>query len=242
MRREHSLIIVVIVVILVLVPAALIFWSSPSVRSDKMYQVSEFDALLGGNYSAHSDVKTLLNNGDIGLGTFTGLDGEMIIVDGKCYKATVDGKVVQVRNDATTPFAQVTFFGTDGYINASGRLNMTALEERLGSEFSQNDTFVFILIDGTFPEMRVRSVPAQTPPYPPLADVINEQAIFDYKNVSGSLVGLWSPIYAGTLSYAGFHFHFISDDRSKGGHVLGFESDNASASIDYTDGLEMVLG
>jgi acetolactate decarboxylase len=241
MRRDFSLLIVIMAAFLIVVPSAMILLDSQEDRSDRLYQVGEFDSLLGGNYTARSNVETLLSNGDIGLGTFTGLDGEMIVLDGHCYQATVDGKVAQAKDNATTPFAQVTFFDHDGYVNASGILNMTALEEVLVSEFVRSDTFVFIRIDGTFPEMKVRSVPGQALPYPPLADVVNEQVIFDHQNITGTLVGLWSPGYAGTLSYAGFHFHFISDDRTKGGHVLGFESDNASASIDYTNGLEMHL-
>ncbi len=227
--------------ILIVIPSVMIFSHSPEFKGDRLYQVGEFDSLLGGNYSSRSDVKSLVNNGDFGLGTFTGLDGEMIVVDGKCYQATVDEKVVQVKGDATTPFAQVTYFDRDGYVNSSGLLNMTALEGVLESGFARNDTFVFIRIDGTFPEMKVRTVPIQVEPYPPLADVVSEQVVFDYQNVTGTLIGLWSPGYAGTLSYAGFHFHFISEDRTKGGHVLGFESDGASASIDYTDGLEVDL-
>ncbi len=241
MRRDFFLLAVVGAAILIVVPSVMIFSHGPELKGDRLYQVGEFDSLLGGNYSARSDVKLLMSKGDLGLGTFTGLDGEMIVIDGKCYQATVDEQVVQVNGDATTPFAQVTFFDRDGYVNSSGLLNMTALEGVLESGFARNDTFVFIRIDGMFPEMKVRTVPIQIEPYPPLADVVSEQVVFDYQNVTGTLIGLWSPGYAGTLSYAGFHFHFISEDRTKGGHVLGFESDGASASIDYTDGLEVDL-
>jgi acetolactate decarboxylase len=237
MRRDFSLIAVVLVATLIIVPSVLIFGSNPGHRSDDLYQVGQFDSLLSGNYSARSDVRTLLENGDFGLGTFTGLDGEMIVLDGHCYQVTVDGKVSQVEGNATTPFAQVTYFDRDGYINATGTRNMTELEGILDSGFVRNDTFVFIRIDGTFPDMTVRSVPKQTPPYPALAVVVAEQAVFDYQNVTGTLIGLWSPSYAGTLSYAGFHFHFISTDHTMGGHVLGFESESVSASIDYTSGL-----
>jgi len=241
MRRDLSLFGVAMVAMLIVIPSVLIFSVSPGTHSDELYQVGQFDSLLAGDYSNRSDVRTVLDNGDFGLGTFTGLDGEMIVLDGKCYKATVDGKVAQTLENATTPFAQVTFFDRDGFINATGTKNMTGLESVLISGFARNDTFVFIRIDGTFPDMTVRSVPMQTPPYPPLAAVVAEQAVFDYKNVTGTLIGLWSPSYAGTLSYSGFHFHFISADGTKGGHVLGFESEVASASVDYTSGIDAQL-
>jgi acetolactate decarboxylase len=241
MRRKFFLLLVVAIALLIVIPSALLFMTRPDPRSDRLYQVGSFDSLLGGDYAARSDVAALMENGDFGIGTFTGLDGEMIVMDGISYQATVDGHVAKANSTAATPFAQVAYFDQDGYINVSGLQNFTGLEEKLLSGFDRNDTFVFIRIDGTFPEMKVRSVPMQSPPYLPLAEVVKEQVIFDYQNVTGTLVGLWSPGYAGTLSYSGFHFHFISGDRSKGGHVLGFESVDVRALIDYTDGLEVIL-
>lgn len=39
-------------------------------------------------------VSELLDHGDIGLGTFTDVDGEMIVLDGFCYRAMENGDVV----------------------------------------------------------------------------------------------------------------------------------------------------
>jgi acetolactate decarboxylase len=33
-------------------------------------------------------------------------------------------------------------------------------------------------------------------------------------------VCLWSPRYSSSFSIPGYHFHFLSKDRTKGGHVL----------------------
>ena len=107
---------------------------------------------------------------------------------------------MQAKNNATTPFAQTTFFDPNGQVNASGILNMTGLEDVLRSRFARNDTFVFLRIDRTFGHMKVRRVPAQAVPYPPLADMVDQQVVFDHRNISGTLIGLWSPGYAGTLS------------------------------------------
>jgi acetolactate decarboxylase len=34
------------------------------------------------------------------------------------------------------------------------------------------------------------------------------------------MVGFWSPPYASGVEIAGYHLHFLSDDRTTGGHVL----------------------
>ena len=54
---------------------------------EKMYQVSTLNALLLGYTRKVVSVQELLENGDTGLGTFENVDGEMILVDGHCYRA-----------------------------------------------------------------------------------------------------------------------------------------------------------
>ena len=48
-----------------------------------MYQVSTLQALAMGYSRAVVSVDDFLENGDIGLGTFENVDGEMIMIDGK---------------------------------------------------------------------------------------------------------------------------------------------------------------
>lgn len=52
-----------------------------------MYQVSTLQALMMGDYEGHISIRELLKKGDTGLGTFDRLHGEMILVDGICYRA-----------------------------------------------------------------------------------------------------------------------------------------------------------
>src|SRR4029077_7326983 len=46
------------------------------------------------------------------------------------------------------------------------------------------------------------------------------QEEFLFENVNGTLVGIWSPGFAGSFTVPGYHFHFLSADRQKGGHLL----------------------
>ena len=55
----------------------------------------------------------MLRHGDTGIGTFDGLDGEMVVVDGIAYQVTADGVVHIPAPTMTTPFAEVTFFHDD---------------------------------------------------------------------------------------------------------------------------------
>ena len=46
------------------------------------------------------------------------------------------------------------------------------------------------------------------------------QPEFGFKDIEGTLVCVWSPRYSSSFSIPGYHFHFLSNDRTKGGHVL----------------------
>ena len=49
-----------------------------------LFQVSTSGALVAGVYSGAVSVMSLLQHGDIGLGTFANLDGEMVVLDWSC--------------------------------------------------------------------------------------------------------------------------------------------------------------
>ena len=99
-----------------------------------------------------------------------------------------------------------------------------------------------VKIEGTFNKMQVRSELPQTQPYKPLAKVLEtDQTVFNYDNIKGTIVGLYCPNYMDKLNAKGWHFHFISDDKTKGGHILELAFDSANASIDRTDEFAMIL-
>jgi acetolactate decarboxylase len=98
-----------------------------------------------------------------------------------------------------------------------------------------------IRIDGTFPAMKVRSVPRQEKPYPRLVDAVAHQRIFEYEQVSGTVVGFFTPAFMDGLNVPGYHLHFISDDRRLGGHVLDYTLGNGTIALDDTPELRMVL-
>ena len=79
-------------------------------------------------------------------------------------------------------------------------------------------------LDGRFASVRARSVPVQRPPYRPLGRVVADQHVFELADVEGSMVGFRFPAYVEGIEVAGYHLHFISADRRRGGHVLGSRS------------------
>jgi acetolactate decarboxylase len=71
---------------------------SPDVRGndkneDIHYQVSTIDALLQGSYDGVMRYDDVKRQGDFGIATFDGLDGEMVAVDGEFFQVMADGRV-----------------------------------------------------------------------------------------------------------------------------------------------------
>ena len=187
---------------------------------DIVFQTAPFQSLNVGVYNGLFSFAALKGHGDFGLGTFNGLDGEMIYVDSVFYQVKHDGNVVPVSAAALTPFAMVTFFDEDQRIEAVNVRSLAGLGQAVDRCRPTKNLFYALRVDGVFDYIKVRSVPAQKKPYCPLADAVKGQTVFEYKNIQGTLVGFWSPSFADKVSVPGYHFHFISTAKDVGGHVL----------------------
>ncbi|WP_067075374.1 acetolactate decarboxylase [Methanoculleus horonobensis] len=208
---------------------------------DALFQVSTIDALLQGTYDGSMTFDELARHGDFGIGCGDRLDGELIGVDGKWYLVRVDGRAYPVAGNATTPFAAATFFDPEITIAVDEPVNLTALESRVQAEFPSENLFYAIRVDGTFPHVVTRSVPAQEKPYPRLADVTANQTVFTFENVPGTAVGFWTPELAEGINVPGYHLHFITSDRTAGGHVLDMVMAEGTVQVDTTMNFTMAL-
>ena len=132
----------------------------------------------------------------------------------------------------STPFVTVVKFKPDHF---SGRLtsidNIESLKEKIDTLLKRKGAIYAIRIDGKFSYLKARSVPKQSKPYPRLIDVLKTQNIFEFKNIQGTLVGFRLPDDMKGLNVPGYHFHFISDDRQSGGHLLDVTFSGASVQI-----------
>jgi acetolactate decarboxylase len=84
-------------------------------------------------------------------------------------------------------------------------------------------------------------VPAQTPPYRPLTEVVADQHVFELAEIEGTMLGFRFPAYVEGIEVGGYHLHFISADRSRAGHVLGSRSRGLRARLDPSDDLHVEL-
>lgn len=212
----------------------------PEHESHVLFQASTIGALLDGAYDGDVTFAELGEHGDLGLGTLNALDGEMIALDGIFLRADTDGLIEEIDPTERTPFAAVVWFepsvereiaATDTYEGFLRQLEQVAA----------GDEACALRVDGEFASVRARSVPRQLPPYRPLAEVVEEQTVFEFKEIEGTLVGFRFPAYAEGLEVPGYHLHFVSADRSRGGHVLECVPRRATARFDLAGELHVEL-
>lgn len=187
-----------------------------------LYQTSLMSALLAGIYDGDTTMADLLKRGDFGLGTFNNLDGELILFDREIHQLRADGSASTARPEQKTPFAVVTEFKPTVTLDLPDSLDKAGVQAVVDDLAGSPNLFCAIRIDGDFEEVRTRTVPRQDPPYKPMLDAIAAQPVFDFHDVSGTMAGFRCPDYVQGINVAGYHIHFITDDRRGGGHVLDY--------------------
>jgi acetolactate decarboxylase len=199
--------------------------------SNVIYQTGTINSLLEAVYSGDKTVGDLLLHGDFGLGTYDRVDGEMIVCDGVCYHASGDGTLDIAADQLKTPFAVVSKFHPHKTL-AVKDLSFTELEEHLLPYFVSPNIAYAIKVKARFRQISLRSEECQTQQRIRLSELLPKlQQKFTHTNVSGILVGVWYPHYMGNINVPGFHFHFIDDARTLGGHVFAFDLIDGVAEI-----------
>lgn len=126
----------------------------------KIYQVSTLQALALGYTRPVITVEELLRHGSIGLGTFEDVNGEMIVLDGECFRAAEDGTVWKAEPDMGVPFASVAEadFALDFQVEEVGSIEKLReiLTLKIEEDFGLNGMHI-VRIDGDFDRVYARS-------------------------------------------------------------------------------------
>jgi acetolactate decarboxylase len=196
-----------------------------------LFQVSTSRALVQGVYQEAVCCARLLKHGDFGLGTFDELDGEMLVLDGVVYQVRSDGTVHQVNGDTGTPFATVLYFSPDDAVPLSSIQSFVEVCAICDKHRTSQNLFYAFRLDGVFSSMHTRAM-QRTPSGTSLKTAASTQPEFKFSDIEGTLVGFWSPQFAGSIDIPGYHFHFLSKDRTKGGHVLECAGNNLRLQLE----------
>ena len=210
------------------------------VQHHSMFQVSTSGAIVEGLYQGCVSVGDLRRHGDLGLGTFEDLDGEMILIDGHCYQARSDGTVTEAPDGELTPFASVVSFVADQTHALPAVASWHDLTRQLDGLRTSANAILAIRATGHFDSVKVRTA-CKHESGTDLVSAVSDQAVFDFDGIEGSLVGFWSPEYTQAIAIAGYHVHFISADRQHGGHVLELTAHDLPVDLHVVSDLHLAI-
>ena len=170
-------------------------------------------------------------------------DQELVVIDSNDDNLKTIARLVNEINITDSILSPDTIYEGNNFFNELAKLiRKGQIFDFALVKVTNEELFYMIKEEGTFDKMQVRSELPQNQPYKPLAEVLKtDQTVFDYDNVKGTIVGLYCPNYMDKLNAVGWHFHFISDDKKKGGHVLELSLKNATVYLDQTDRFTMLL-
>lgn len=218
------------------------FFCCNSFGEGKTFQYSTINSLLNGDYNGSFSLKDLRSHGDFGIGTYRDLDGEMILLDGVFYQIKADGKVYQPELEIKTPFAVVTNFKEDiTFKTEEAVTDLKVLGKLLDAKLPTENIIYAVKVDADFSYVKVRSVPAQVKPFKPLVAITKDQPVFEYKNIKGTLVCFRFPAFTEKINVPEYHFHFISEDKTVGGHLLEVKIRKAEVRISKSHNFELSL-
>jgi acetolactate decarboxylase len=206
-----------------------------------VYQTSLMSALLDGIYDGDTTVATLLEHGDFGLGTFNALDGEMLILDGVCYRMRVDGTVETADDADLSPFAVVTEFVPTVTIPIDGPTTRDEAVALINDRLESANYLYAVRLTGQFEWVRVRAVQKQEKPYQPMSEAVRGEKTLEFGRSTGVVAGFRTPLYGQGIGVPGGHVHFIDDARQHGGHVLDFSLSSGNIEICIGTNLHLEL-
>jgi len=196
-------------------------------------------ALVEGIYRADTTIGLLRQKGNLGIGTFNDLDGEMVLLDGKVYCLRPQGDAEMIPDEVRTPFALTTQFEGDTEDRLE-KVTEAEFEHAVLDLVPSTNLMYAIRIDGRFDYVRARSVPKMSN-YLPLAEIAKLQTVFEFHDVEGTIVGFYTPNFLAGVHLPGLHLHFITKDRTRGGHLMAAAPREVTVKLQHAPSVELGL-
>lgn len=205
--------------------------ASPPADDPAIWQLSTFARLNAGGFDGILTAGEVKRHGTLGLAAADQLNGEMALVDGRFYQFLASGQVVQAPDSMRLPFAEVTPWNGGRDVPVAPGQTFGADTASLLPPPADTTGFYAVRMEGTWDTIIVRTFRQQTPPYPTLGQAAANEVRDTLVGARGTLVGFWQPPFAQGMSIAGYHLHFVSEDRARGGHVLAFRARSARMQL-----------
>ena len=209
-------------------------------KASSAFLCAPVSALDEGIYRQAIPISTIREHGDFAAGTFDDLDGEMVMLDGRTFQLTAGGRVSEVGEEATTPFACVTYFEPISHDDLSAELDSREFLAWIHDLLPSPNLVYALRIEGTFAEVTV-SARSREDTSAAALETAAQPAVVTFRDVEGVLAGFYTPAYLKSLNRPGLHLNFLSADRSQGGHLVECRPREVRAQVQFITVVELGL-
>jgi acetolactate decarboxylase len=186
-------------------------------------QIDTVTDLFRAHYEAHTTVAEAFADFTVGLGVAEACDGEIVACDHTVWRVPADGVPIIADPELGLPFAVVAHGGRPMVHALPAGADLDGIRDLISTVLANEPSLVAaVRIDGTFTNVVLRSEHRQSPPYPPLPDVLSHEVQFAFDEWRGTFVGFQFPNEDNGVTIPGLHLHGISADRRSGGHCHTF--------------------
>jgi len=211
----------------------------------RLFNANTRSAYQAGYYTGTFTIADILTHGDTGLGALDGNDGELLIQHGVAWRTTADGTTHRIDAKLTSPFTTVIDWHTEVSFTLDQPLGKDAFETELASRLPLTNRIWALQHPRQIPLGHRRRQRPATPPLPATRHVMADYQNQTWTDTTGTLIAFHCPIYLTGIDYVGAHYHWLSDDRTHGGHVADFttadvtveacEADSYTTQLPATD-------
>lgn len=203
-------------------------------------QIGTYDYLVSPDYDGLAPIASASAGTTLGLGTFDHLNGELVMIAGQAYRVGTDGTPVRIDGSQSTPFFESVRFVPTSSGPVPPGTSCASLITAVNDLAKSDRGIVAVRVRGTFADLTFRSVPAQSPPYLPLSQVVATQTLFPLGTRKAVLVGFRTGTDLTGVGAPGLHLHGLTADRKAGGHVIScIAGDDVQLSVQRTAGVSI---
>lgn len=218
-------------------------------QNQNVFQLSTLNAVMLGEFEPAMTVAQLKLRGDLGIGTFTGLGGELILLDGRAWNGTHTGEAVPVADDAGTPFACAVRFAPESTARLEAFASFAELRaalDRLREVHEARNRITALHLRAADVRAVFRSFAPAPRPWKPMKETLFTQKVTEMTLNAADFVGFRFPAHLEGVNMPGWHLHVLSapdaDGRRWGGHLLDLAAPaGAEARLMTAHGLDIAF-
>ncbi len=197
--------------------------------------------LMNTIYEGQITAAEMKSLGTLGVGVSNHLNGELTAVAGVVYSIAADGTATVASDDLQAPYMSMINFEPTRTAIISDVGSFKELEQAVLENISSANTLHVFKAKGEFSFTRLASAHGVEDENVDFFEYLGSRQMYNLEHTVGTIVGIYTPAYLGTISIPGLHFHFQNEDNTIGGHLEDIRFDEMQFEVQEVDRINVAL-